>query len=720
MSTANKTRVRRHSFSAFGHHRHRNIPHSTTSHPDNPIPVEPARSEAMHIPLDAQVYLSNLSAMATSPRSSGDSLSRYADHATTTSSDSDSPSTPATERSDLADDSMIQQMKQLSLGKPSLPRKRRASTTYASNVQDIRDLIGSGAGTKFLQKYCCGEGCCMIESLPLHTDEVTFAPIITPSNDAYRFLNLDLRSLSLDTQLTKIVHLPEKKVSFGTVRRESITDKFPQEAQHRHDAVEVGMYPPEYMKPHPPYNIFNAPLYGARELTKPGAEKRTFHFDIDVTDYPEEGGVDFKVGGAVGVCPPNDPDVVEDIMNQLGIPRFQRDKAIRLHTTGGRWPTIWGDEQARELVTTRREVLTWTVDISSTAPTKPVLRLLAEYASDPNEKKILQYLCSAQGQATFCDLRTGPHTTLQQLLHAFPSAKPPLEGLCGVLTQLMPRFYSLSNDPHVSSAREGIAGRRLIEVAVTVHEADNYSGGKRTGVGSGFLERLAMKFIEHDEKAQKEAAAQGFTLNPGVGGRRLNLHLPMFRGLMSNPLSKEFVSDGPMVLIGAGVGMAPFRGFILNRLKNASCANKIWLIQGIRDSMLDEIYRGELGAHEKDIKKVVQSRAQALPPVSETEDGVDQPNDDESRPPEVTDPKKQNKVAKYVQDEVRMQADIVWFVINSIDGRIFVCGSTKGMGEGVEEALVDVAMDKGNLDYETAKQFWSGKKDAGQYIAETW
>ncbi|KAF2162858.1 hypothetical protein M409DRAFT_68843 [Zasmidium cellare ATCC 36951] len=718
MSGLQKTGARRHTFSSYGaqpYHRHKSIPYTATSHPDNPIPVEPLRNKDMTLPLDAQVRLSNMSTMAPSPRSSGDSLAGFTDD--TNTSDSDAPSTPATE----PNDEPIERIKNLSLDRTaSPPKKRRASTTYASNADDIRRLIGSGGGTKFFQKYCCGEGCCMIESLPLHTDEVAFAPILTPSTAAYRFLNLDLRSLSLDTPLNKIVDLPESKVSFGPIRRESITDKFPEEAMHKHDANEVKRIPPEYMKPHPPYNIFNAPLYSARELTKPGAEKRTFHFDIDVTDYPEEGGVDFKVGGAVGVCPPNDPDVVEDIMNQLGIPRFQRDRAVRLHTNGGRWPTIWGEEESRELVTTRREVLTWTVDISSVAPTKPLLRVLAEYASDPNEKKILEYLCSAQGQATFCDLRTGPHITLQQLLHAFPSSKPPLESLCGVLNQLMPRFYSLSNDPHVSSAREGLAGRRLIEIAVTVHETENFINDKRSGVGSGFLERLAKKFVEHDEKSQKDAEAKGFCLRPGVAGRQLNLSVPMFRGLMSNPLSREFASDGPMVLIGAGVGMAPFRGFILNRLKNANCANKIWLIQGIRDSMLDEIYRGELGAHESEIKKVVQSRASQLPPVAEDEAGVVEHTDDENAPPTVADPKKQNKVAKYVQDEVRMQADIVWYVINAVDGRIFVCGSTKGMGEGVEAALIDVAMSKGNLDYETAKQFWTGKKDAGQYIAETW
>ena len=634
-------------------------------------------------------------------------------------SESDTPSTPPTEPQEAAE--AIDKMSGLPASQSSPSKKRRASTTYATTSEDIKRILHDGQGTKFLQKYCCGEGCCMIEAMTLQSERTDDEEVAAPDNDAFRFLGVNIGGLTLDTKLSKIVDLPEPKLSFGSLRRQSISEKFPGEDGHEHDKESVKTYPPEYMKPHPPYDIFNAPVYGARELTKPGAEKRTFHFDIDVTDYPEEGGVDFKVGGAVGICPPNDPTVVDDVMNQLCIPRFQRDKPLRLFTSGGRWPTIWGEEEARELVTTRREILTWTVDISSTPPTKPLLRLLAEHSTEPNEKKILLFLCSAQGQAAFCDLRTGPHITLLQLLHAFPSSKPPLEAICGMLNQLMPRFYSLSNDPHVSSARDGLAGRRLIEMAVTVHETPAFTGGKRTGVGSGFLERVAQRFVWAEQDAQKEADEKGYLVYPGVSGRKLNLQVPMFRGLMANPLSKEFASDGPMVLIGAGVGMAPFRGFILNRLKNANCANKIWLIQGIRDSMLDEIYRGELGDHESEIKKVVQSRAPAALPVVEGEAGVEQNADDDDKPAKVDkDSRKEKKVAKYVQDEVRLQADIVWFVINAIDGRIFVCGSTGGMGEGVEKALVDVAMDKGNLDCETARQFWKDKQDAGQYIAETW
>ncbi len=63
---------------------------------------------------------------------------------------------------------------------------------------------------------------------------------------------------------------------------------------------------------------------------------------------------------------------------------------------------------------------------------------------------------------------------------------------------------------------------------------------------------------------------------------------------------------------------------------------------------------------------------------------------------------------------------MVWFVINAVDGRIFVCGSSKGMGEGVESALVEVAMEKAGLSREEAEEFWRKKREDCQYIAETW
>lgn len=458
------------------------------------------------------------------------------------------------------------------------------------------------------------------------------------------------------------------------------------------EPVDTALHPPNFVQPHPPYNVFSAKIFSARELTRPGAEKRTYHFDLDVTDYPEELGLDFKVGGAIGVSAPNDAAIVEELLDLLLIPKHIRDRKILLKTDSGRWPTVWGEEQARELITTRRDLLTWCSDIQSYPPTKPLLRLMGEYATNPNERKLLLFLCSAEGQGVFCDFRTGPYVTINQLLHAFPSSKPPLDQLLTQLQQLMPRFYSLSNDPHESCVPRAGGCSRLVEIAVTVHETPNWRGDQRTGVGSGFFERQARRFIEAQAK-----------------GEKIDLRVPMFKGLMANPLAREFVSDGPMLLIGAGVGVAPFRGFVHRRLRNANCANKVWVLQGVRDSLLDELYSGEWGVHEDEVKKVIQSRKSTIASANSEDEG-------NTTDGGAATPSK----GKYVQDEVRAQADLVWFIINSLDGRVFVCGSSKGMGEGVEEALIDVACAKGNLGRDESVEFWRLKKEAGQYIAETW
>ncbi|KAL8662004.1 MAG: hypothetical protein Q9168_008318 [Polycauliona sp. 1 TL-2023] len=623
-------------------------PETTTSHPYDPIPLEP--KDVPHIRLPPTI----IDQPADSLNSSATSINYLS------SSNPESPTTPATEPhvdndlEELKDEGLVALA-------PAPPESQRFSEQpIPSDPKEVKKILGEGEENRnLIDKVCCGEGCCKLEALELDPTSKDHVPVVVPDNDAFRSLKLKLGPLSLDSKLTRTLELPEEVLSFLSLADPPLFEST------------VQKHPPRFVTPHPPYEVFSARVHHARELTKAGAEKKTYHFDLDVTDYPEESGtVDFVVGGAIGVCAPNSDEVVNEIFDLLGVPRFIREKQVVLKTIGGRWPTIWGDETSRELTTTRRELLTWCSDLQSYPPSKPLFRVLAEYAHAPNEKKILQYLASAQGQAAFCDLRTGPHLTITQILNAFPSSQPPLNRLISVLSTLMPRFYSLSQDPMISCQRDGSGCRRLIEMAVTVHETPNWRGGPRKGVGSGFMERVAH-------------SAMAATDN-GINPLTLDLRIPMFRGLMANPLAREFCMDGPMMLIGSGVGIAPFRGFVHRRLRSDNITNKVWVVQGIRDSLLDEIYSGDWGVQEDKIKTIVQSRGGQH---------------------------------EYVQDAVRHQADIVWFLLNALDGRIFVCGSAKGMGEGVERAIVDVVIDKGNLNGEEAVGFLEGKKKEGVYIA---
>lgn len=588
---------------------------------------------------------------------------------------------PSLTYSDSSDEHELEEPRQ-----PELRRRRASTRLIAQSPSDVQRITGET--TTQLIRRCCGGGCCLGLGRP-KKDDVEVEQIEFPDNDAYKSLCLKIDQVP--ATLTGVCDLPEQTTFLQPLRRPSSvpspTDSgvslgadgtaaavaAVETSFHKLDLedLDTRIQPPSFVQPHPPHHVFPARIHNTRELTREGAEKRTFHFDLDVTNYPEGEGVDFKVGGAIGVSAPNEAEMVEEVLDLLLVPRFLRDKPVLLRTTKGRWPTVWGDDQAREIVTTRRDLLTWCSDIQSYPPTKQILRVLAEHATDANERKVLLFLCSAEGQGVFCDFRTGPHVTLVQLLHAFPSAKPPLDLLFSVLQPLMPRFYSLSNDPHESFLTRDGQQHRLIEIAVTVHETADWRTGTRPGVGSGFFQRQALKLIEAQERGEKDP----------------EFYIPMFKGLMANPLAKQFVSDGPMLLIGAGVGIAPFRGFVQRRLKTANCANKVWVLQGVRDSLVDELYSGEWGVHEDEVKRVVQSR---------------------------------RGEGRYVQEEVKAQADLVWYIINSVDGRVFVCGSSRGMGEGVEKALVEVAMDKGNLEREEAQNFWNLKKEVGQYIAETW
>ncbi len=357
-----------------------------TPHLADPIPHEPVGVPTYGISPP------NQSTVSTSPRSSGESLA-WSD----TASDSSAPRTPPSEAEADVDD-LVDKLRDLpaaAVDFTSNPNKRprRASTTLiAQNPEDIRRILGDSATGTQLIKNCCGGGCCLVETVQPDRAKPGSVPVVLPDNEAFRSLSLKLTPLSLETELTNVPELPPVKISFEGVPAS--------EPQH---TTAVFKEPPAFIQPHPPYSVFSAPVHHARELTKPGAEKRTYHFDLDVTDYPDEGGVDFKVGGAIGICPPNDPDMVDDIFDMLGVPKFVRDKPVLMRTANGRWPTIWGDEKPRELVTTRREVLTWCSDIQSRPPTKQLLRVLAEYASAANEKKLLTYLTSAQGQAAFCE-----------------------------------------------------------------------------------------------------------------------------------------------------------------------------------------------------------------------------------------------------------------------------------------------------------------------------
>ncbi|MEG2991051.1 MAG: NADPH-dependent assimilatory sulfite reductase flavoprotein subunit [Citrobacter sp.] len=221
----------------------------------------------------------------------------------------------------------------------------------------------------------------------------------------------------------------------------------------------------------------------------------------------------------------------------------------------------------------------------------------------------------------------------------FSPAQLDAEALIGLLRPLTPRLYSIaSSQAEVES-----------EVHVTVGAVRfDVEGRARAGGASSFLadrveeEGEVRVFIEHND----------------------NFRLP------ANP-------ETPVIMIGPGTGIAPFRAFMQQRAADEA-AGKNWLFFGNPHFTEDFLYQVEWQRY---VKEGVLNRID----LAWSRD---------------------QKEKVYVQDKLRQQGAELWRWIN--DGaHIYVCGDANRMAKDVEQALLEVIAEFGGMDVETADEFLS-------------
>ncbi|EMB4313851.1 TPA: NADPH-dependent assimilatory sulfite reductase flavoprotein subunit [Klebsiella aerogenes] len=221
----------------------------------------------------------------------------------------------------------------------------------------------------------------------------------------------------------------------------------------------------------------------------------------------------------------------------------------------------------------------------------------------------------------------------------FSPAPLDAEALIGLLRPLTPRLYSIA-----SSQAEA---ENEVHVTVGVVRYD-IEGRARAGGASSFLADRVEEdgevriFIEHND----------------------NFRLP------ANPQT-------PVIMIGPGTGIAPFRAFMQQRAAEGA-EGKNWLFFGNPHFTEDFLYQVEWQSY---VKEGVLSRID----LAWSRD-------------------QQQKI--YVQDKLREQGAEVWRWIN--DGaHIYVCGDANRMAKDVEQALLEVIAEYGAMDAEAADEFLS-------------
>ncbi|MBY0361170.1 MAG: sulfite reductase subunit alpha [Phreatobacter sp.] len=238
------------------------------------------------------------------------------------------------------------------------------------------------------------------------------------------------------------------------------------------------------------------------------------------------------------------------------------------------------------------------------------------------------------------------------VLTKFAGIRPHPEAFVEALEPLQPRLYSISSSPKAEPGR----------VSLTV-DAVRYVIGKRRrlGVASTFL----------GERAEPGAAVRVYVQ------RAHGFALP------ADPAV-------PVVMVGPGTGIAPFRAFLQDRAADKAPGPN-WLFYGHQRQATDFFYADELAA-------LKASGVLTRLSLAWSRDGSD-------------------KV--YVQDRMRETGAELWRWLDQ-GGHFYICGDAKRMAKDVEAALVDVIATHGGRSPEAAVAYVQDMKKAGRFQADVY
>ena len=293
---------------------------------------------------------------------------------------------------------------------------------------------------------------------------------------------------------------------------------------------------------------------------------------------------------------------------------------------------------------TLREVLTDGVSLN---PAPDMLFQLISYLTGGERRQKAKSLADGgdpEGDAEALDVLAA--------LEKFRGVRPDPEAFIEALDPLQPRLYSIASSPKVDPDR----------IALTV-DTVRYRVGARTrlGVASTFLAGRVAPRSKVKAYVQKP---QGF-------------------GLPADPAV-------PIIMIGPGTGIAPFRAFLHERMA-AKAPGRNWLFFGHQHSRYDFFYEDELAG----MKAAGVLTRLTLAWSRDSEQKI------------------------YVQHRMREVGRDLWAWI--ADGaHVYVCGDAKHMAKDVERALVDVVATFGARTPDQAIAFVSDLKKAGRYQADVY
>jgi cytochrome P450/NADPH-cytochrome P450 reductase len=383
-----------------------------------------------------------------------------------------------------------------------------------------------------------------------------------------------------------------------------------------------------------------------RELhTKDGpqpSERSTRHIELELPDR-----VTYRAGDHLGVVPHNGEALVRRVATRFGL---EVDAYLRLRTTSNR-KTFLPADQAIPV----GRLLGDYVELQDIA-TRKQIEMLAQHTECPWTQPRLAAL--ATDEVRYRDDVMVRRKSLIDLLEEYPACTVPFNIYLEMLSPLRPRYYSISSSP--------LQHERSCSITVGVLDTPARS---RQGTFQG----VCSNYLRHQP--------EGGVIFAFVKDTKSAFRLP------EDPRI-------PLIMIGPGTGLAPFRGFLQERAARKTRGEPVgpsMLFFGCRHPHQDFIYEDEL-------------RALA-------EQGVTQLHTCFSR---VAGEKK-----TYVQDQLVESRDAVWQMIQE-GAIVYVCGDASRMAPDVRRTFATIYRDRTGADAQAAERWLDELTRANRYLVDVW
>jgi cytochrome P450/NADPH-cytochrome P450 reductase len=375
------------------------------------------------------------------------------------------------------------------------------------------------------------------------------------------------------------------------------------------------------------------------------SDRSTRHIEVQLPP-----NLTYRVGDHLSVVPRNDPVLVDAVARRFG---FLPADQIKLQVAEGRRAQL----PAGDAVSVGR-LLTEFVELQQVA-TRKQIQIMSENTRCPVTKpKLLAYVGDdAESAERYRSEILSKRRSVYDLLDEFPACELPFHAYLEMLSLLAPRYYSISSSPSGDASR--------CSVTIGVVEAPASSGrGVYKGICSNYLAGRRV----------------GDTIHATVRETKAGFRLP------DDP-------KVPIIMIGPGTGLAPFRGFLQERAARkagGATLGPAMLFFGCRHPEQDFLYADELKAF--------------------AADGVAELHTAFSR---GDGPK------TYVQHLVAAQKDKVWSLIEQ-GAIIYVCGDGGKMEPDVKAALMAIHRERTGGDEAAASRWIDDMGTRNRYVLDVW